>query len=137
MNRHSRSNIVLLELLIIILFFSLSSVVILRLFQTAHQQMERSTKTNGSLMNVQCWAERLYAQEDPVGYLTKIGWSMVDKNEYTRIHEPTGVLLRAYVTVEDSEQGRVCRTVITAEDKDLLLFTLPVCRYFPGMGVGL
>jgi hypothetical protein len=59
--KRSGSAIFLMEFIIVILFFSLSVVVTLQMFVTAHQMDTESTQINGALLHAQNVAEQFKA----------------------------------------------------------------------------
>lgn len=55
--RNSRSSLFLMELVIVILFFSLASAVCVRLFVKAHQMDQNTVNLNHAMMWIQNYAE--------------------------------------------------------------------------------
>ena len=61
MVKHNRQNTLLMEILIVVLFFALCSTVILNVFVGAHNQSERAGAQADALIAAQSLADRLYA----------------------------------------------------------------------------
>ena len=64
MRNNNRSNILLVEILIAVLFFMLSATVLVRVFVTARNMTVRSGVESRALAEAQNVAEALYAAED-------------------------------------------------------------------------
>ena len=64
-----------------LLFFSLSTVITLRLFVTAHQQEQQSVRLSEALEQAQDTAEQFYAGGR--AFLTNTGWSADTQGEAT------------------------------------------------------
>ena len=130
----SKANLVLLELLIVLLFFALSATVMLRLFAGAYSASRESRQKSDLLLAAQDWAERLYACEEPAALLQEGGFCEADG-----------------LWTLDGAEGRLCVRLSEAESgagrlRDIRLsalnpageavLTLPVCRYLPGEAAG-
>ena len=76
MKSGNRSNALLVELLIVVLFFMLSSTILLRVFSTAHQQNVRAGAITTALTEAQNVAEGLYAADDVEAELRKMGFEL-------------------------------------------------------------
>lgn len=61
MVKHNRQNTLLMEILIVVLFFALCSTVILNVFVGAHNQSARAGAQADALIAAQSLADRLYA----------------------------------------------------------------------------
>ncbi len=75
MRANNRSNALLIELLIVLLFFMLSATVLLRLFAAARLQGEAAQELAEATLQAQNLAEMLYAAEDPEQMLQAEGFS--------------------------------------------------------------
>ena len=64
MVKHNRQNTLLMEILIVVLFFALCSTVILNVFVGAHNQSARAGAQADALIAAQSLADRLYAADD-------------------------------------------------------------------------
>ena len=63
-SKHNRTNVLLVEILIAVLFFMLSATVLVRVFVTAHNLTVRSGVETIALSDAQNVAEAIYAAED-------------------------------------------------------------------------
>lgn len=64
MRNKSRTNVLLVEILIAVLFFMLSATVLVRVFATARNMTARSSVEQRALTEAQDVAEMLYASQD-------------------------------------------------------------------------
>ena len=115
MKSGNRSNALLVELLIVVMFFMLSSTVLLQVFSTARGQSTLSGKLTQALNAAQSMADRLYAAKDPESALTEMGciqeeslWRLPGDDfdltvSLTREHQPFGELLRYQVRAVSGE----------------------------------
>lgn len=133
MKTANRSNALLVELLIVVMFFMLSSTVLLQVFLTARNQSERAGAITRALNDAQGVADRLYAAKDAdaaLAALRDMGFdfdaaagSRLDRGDYTLlVHRDT----------EDREAGLMHLYTVSACQGDEELFTLPVARYKEG-----
>ncbi len=81
-----QGNILLIELLIVILFFSLSQVVMVRVFASAHETSHESVRLRHALMACQYVAEHLSVSEDPAALLLSLDYTGGD-GTYIRCDE--------------------------------------------------
>ena len=65
MRSQSRTNALLIELLIVILFFMLASTILVRVFGEAYRQSETAGVSVEALAGVQNLADRIYASGEP------------------------------------------------------------------------
>ena len=75
MSKNNRSNVLLVEILIALLFFMLSATVLVRVFVTARNLTVRSGVESVAVVQAQNVAETLYATEDIDQTLTDMGFS--------------------------------------------------------------
>ena len=89
MRGKSRSNILLVEILIAVLFFMLSATVLVRVFVAARNMTVRAGVESLAMAEAQNVAEALYAAEDADQALEALGFSSYhgvwtrDKGDYT------------------------------------------------------
>ena len=69
MNSGSRGNALLVELLFVVMFFMLTTTVLLEVFAKASSFSNRSELLTNSMVRAQNTADQLYAAEDPEAYL--------------------------------------------------------------------
>ncbi len=136
MRSKSRSNVLLVEILIAVLFFMLSATVLMRVFAAARNLTVRSGVESRALTEAQNVAEALYASEDVEQTLSQLQfasshgtWSK-DCGEYslyvTAETQPTGAgevwsgSVSAFYKLRDPDAAR-------AADEEL--FRLPCAKY--------
>lgn len=138
MKRHS-SAVFLMELTLVILFFSLSAVVTLRLFVTAHQQEQQSALRSDALELAEDTVEQIRALGASF-FDSADGWIITAQEPGGTIYTYQGGDLRMEVFLQQEETGagtletgEVC---ITGSEKSAcrgqVLCRLPIGRYSPG-----
>jgi len=145
-----RVNALLLELLIVVLFFSLACIVLIRVFAGAAHLSLRAGDQNSALLEAQNLAEQIYAAEN-VGKLLEneiIGDDLTydcfvrcGENVWEKdAAEGNGIRFRVTVTNVGQSEGdgvlREGRIEAFSSDDAELLFTLDCSRYIPGEAVG-
>ena len=141
MKRHS-SAVFLMELTLVILFFSLSAVVTLRLFVTARQQEQQSALCSDAMELAEDTAELVYAKG--VSFLEKdAGWTVSEAPDgaedahYCYKYDDSGLLMEIYSESEQTAAGvlETSEVRITGSEKSgspgQVLCRLPVKRYYP------
>ena len=124
-----KGRIVLIELLIAFLFFSLAAVIALQLFAHGQEFSRQSTLRSAALRQAQSLAERLYASNETEALLRNIGFEKQD-SAYTM--KADGALYKVSLSASGTEAGVIQNMVITAYEGEKELFTLPVSRYEGG-----
>ena len=126
MKKRSQGNALLVELLIVVLFFMLAATVLLRVFAAAHGQGMLAQRYNDALTAAQNAADRLYAAQDPEETLRDMGftadggiWRLM-QDEYT---------LEVEWAREPLDAGMLRRQEVRAVAGDEQLVTLPCSRY--------
>ena len=136
MRNRNRSNVLLVEILIAVLFFMLSATVLVRVFVTARNMTVRSGVESRALTDAQNVAETLYSADDVEAALEELQfasshgtWSK-DCGDYTLYvngeTEPMGAgelwtgTVSAFYKLRNPDDAR-------AEDEEL--FSLPCTRY--------
>lgn len=136
MRNRNRSNVLLVEILIAVLFFMLSATVLVRVFVTARNMTVRSGVETAALSEAQNVAETLYAAEDVDATLEALQfksshgtWSK-DCGDYTLYVtggvEPTNAgafwsgSVSAFYKLRNPDQARMA---------DEELFSLPCVKY--------
>lgn len=127
MRTHTRSNALLVELMIVILFFMLASTVLIQVFAKARSMSASAETIAAAIMDAQNAADRLITAADPESELEEMGFSrdggkwVLDRDSYRmeaeteRIPAPAGKMIRQSVRV------------ISADGTELL--RLPCSRY--------
>lgn len=125
MVKHNRQNTLLMEILIVVLFFALCSTVILNVFVGAHNQSARA----GALIAAQSLADRLYAADERKDALRQSGFA---ENEDGAWHLHCGAY-DLLVTLGETAcpAGTMETAQVTALRQEKTLFSLPSARYVP------
>lgn len=127
-----QGNILLIELLIVILFFSLSQVLMVRVFASAHEKSRGSVQLRHALMVCQDVAEQLSASDNPDALLLRLNFTG-ESGSYFRCEEQ-GFDVYVHCAEEETTAGTLCTATITAQKDDREILTLPVSRYVPKEG---
>ena len=128
-----QGNILLIELLIVILFFSLSQVVMVRVFASAHEKSHDSVQLRHAMMACEDLAEQLSVSEDPDVLLLQQDFTGSD-GSYFRCDEH-GFDLYVQCQQEETEAGALLNSIITAKKDGSEILSLPVALYIPKEGV--
>ena len=128
MREGGRANALLVELLLVILFFMLSATTIVELFAGAKHKTVQARATSEAIMEAQNIADDLYGADDPDTVLKELGFSEGD-GVWTL--EETEYTLTVLQKEEETEAGilRTFKVSATGDGKDL--FSLPSTRYLP------
>ena len=81
--RRSKSSLFLMELIIIICFFALASVICMQLFAAAHTISRRSTGIQMAVMNAQNAAEIFVATGNTYGMWFDENWNEIYSGNYS------------------------------------------------------
>ena len=129
MKTGNRSNALLVELLIVVLFFMLAATVLLQVFTGASDQGNRAGKTTQALNAAQNVAERLYMAGDAEAVLRDMQFTQ-EGEVWTR---DDGDFVLEAVTARETRTGGVWRgqEVRVTLNGDRLV-TLPCSRYEEG-----
>ena len=125
MVKHNRQNTLLMEILIVVLFFALCSTVILNVFVGAHNQGAQAD----ALIAAQSLADRLYAADERKDALRQSGLAE-DEDGAWHLHCGAYDLL---VTLGETAcpAGTMETAQVTALRQEKTLFSLPSARYVP------
>ncbi len=127
-----QGNILLIELLIVILFFSLSQVVMVRVFASAHEKSHESVQLRHALMACQDIAEQLSVCEEPDALLLTLDFNGED-GTYFRCDE-NGFDLYVHSVREETPAGTLISSTVTARHEEKEILSLPVSLYVPKEG---
>lgn len=125
MRSENRSNALLVELLIVILFFMLSASVLVQVFGKARNMSARAETIAAALSDAQNVADQLYAAPDADDALSALGFTG-EGGEWRRSGSYDLTVSRQEETAEAGVMRRYEVRVIS--DGDTLL-TLPVARW--------
>ena len=128
--RHSTANILLIELVLVILFFMLCVSTIVEMFGLARVKSAYAKASCSAMLAVENLEERLAGAENAGAELEAAGFTAADGRW---VLEQDGYTITAAETEEKTEAG-ILRTVeFSAEQKTgRKLFDLPVVNYLPG-----
>lgn len=126
MNRNHRGNALLVELLIVVLFFMLAATVLLQLFATARTQSARAgalTEATGWAQNI---ADTLYTAPAAEEKLAEMGFTP-DGERWVLAEDPlTASVALSRETTGAGVLNRYSVSILSGED---VLITLPGARY--------
>ena len=128
MREGHRANALLVELLLVILFFMLGATTLVELFANAKHKTLQARATNVSIMEAQNIADDLYGTDDPDAVLQELGF--IKDGESWKLEEKEYTL--TVTQKEEAAEAGVLRTFTisaTGDGKDL--FSLPSTRYIP------
>ena len=128
MREGRRANALLVELLLVILFFMLGATILVEIFGDAKHKSLQARATNTAIMEAENVADDLYGADDPDAVLKELGFSEADGiwtlegKEYT---------LKVTQKEEDTEAGTLRTFTVSATGDGKDLFSLPSTRYLP------
>lgn len=128
MREGSRANALLVELLLVILFFMISAAIIVQVFADAKMKSRTAHITNASMMEAENLADELYHADNPEellanqGFTSENGEWVLQRDEY---------LLKVTKQEEETGSGILRTYSISGMDGDKTLLTLPSARYIP------
>lgn len=102
--KKSGSAVFLMELILVILFFSLSAVVTLRLFAVSHQQERQSAQISDAMELAANTAERFRAQGAAL-FRPDAGWSAAGQDGGATLYTCTREGLRIEVLLKEKQTG--------------------------------
>ncbi len=128
MKNRSRSNTLLIELLLVIFFFMCSAGILVQIFATAKLKSKAAHMINASMLDAENIAEDLYGSDDPDTVLASYGFTAQDGSWEL---QKDGYLLKVAVKNEETESGTIRSYEITGVQGEETLITLPSTRYIP------
>ena len=127
--RHYKGNMLLIELIIVILIFSLTQLVVVRVFAAAHDKAVYSTILSEALLTGEDVAERLSREQNPDAALMDMGF-VGGGGQYVKSSQE-GYDLYVTLAREISTAGELVESTIVARANGTDLYSLPVSCYFP------
>lgn len=131
MKSRNHSNALLIELLIVVLFFALSGTVLLQVFTASSAQSQRAAVINEALVAAQNVAEQLCAvgtEEDrAVEALAAMGFQQNGDSGWEQDRD--GYCLRVTLDMEKRDAGQMLLARIEASKGAEILFAFPAARY--------
>ncbi len=126
MRSNNRSNALLVELLIVVLFFMLASTVLLQVFVKARNMSEKSGWITRALTEAQNVSERLAASDDPEAALADLGFA--PQGDAWVLAED-GFVTEVVLSAEDRAAGKMRRQEVRVLKDGEELLSLPGARY--------
>lgn len=135
MNGGQKRNSMLIELIIVILFFSISVSIIMQLFVAASERSKQSEAENLAVFYAEDIAERFIASGEALDAFFADGWTQAGDG-WERALDADGRALRMVAggTEEETAAGTLATLDVTIYDGDRVAASLPVSRYIPGEG---
>ena len=129
MKRNHTGNVLLVELLIVILFFMLGSIILVQVFGKAHEMNAYADTLAEAVSEVQSAADTLYAAgaEDLERTFAEMSFEEDGPGRWVRIGERYS--LYAEASEEPSTYGIMRRMEVKAVAGEETLLTLPCSRY--------
>ena len=128
MKEGSRANALLVELLLVILFFMLGSTTLVEIFADAKHKSLQARAMNFAIMEAENISDDLYGADDPDKVLQDLGFTkendswILTQKEYT---------LTVTHKDEETENGVLRKFTIDGKGDGKDLFSLPSTRYIP------
>lgn len=127
----SRSHLFLIELIVVILFFSFASAITILVFNKSHELAEDSTALNGAIMAVQTAAESdrivgfSHIDTDPAPIYFDSSWRFSNPSDavYT---------LKSDVALEKREAGSMAVYSYNVTAGEEAIYSLQTKKYYPG-----
>ena len=134
MNTGKRGNILLVELLIVIFFFMIGSVILMQVFEKSYMQSRKADAQTQALSEGQSIADRLYLAEDASAELEKLGFvqdgqEQEGESAFLWTKEADPVTFSYGYDMVNAENGVIRKGTLTAMYKGEELFSLPCTRY--------
>ena len=119
----------LIELVIVILFFSLSQVVLVQVFAGSQILTKENEDLNYAVLELQNLAEQLYAGADPEQTLLENGFEQEDGQYVYPVRR--GIHLGVTLQQEEQPSGLLVEMILSAHLEKTELMTFSCVRYFP------
>ena len=120
MKHHSHSNSLLVELLIVVLFFMLASTVLLQLFTAARTQSQKAEDLSEATLHAQNIAETLYSGQGDGSFVSS-------GERFFFFFSSLSASIES--AAERTEAGTLTRYTISIFSGDELVYALPGARY--------
>lgn len=126
MKNGSRANALLMELLIVILFFMFAAMTLVQIFGMSRSRSRQAMAANDAMLEAQNTAETLYDAEDTESVLTEMGFTRngeawtLENGEYTLV---------VTEMLEETKAGVLRNTRVDAVYGEETVISLPATRY--------
>ena len=128
MKRENRTNALLVELLIVILFFMLGAAILIQVFGKSHHLERNAQASAAALVDAQNVAETLYATNGDTEYLQEQGFVYSAEGEVW-LKPAEGYQLRVTITDTTLVKGSIREMRLEAVVDDTVLLSLPCSKY--------
>lgn len=125
-----RGNTLLVELLVVILFFALSQTIVLQVFTKAQQINHESEATHLALTQARDVAETLAVSDDAQAALAQMGFTADGSGSL--VAQGDGYRLTATVSSLTQTTGSITTVTLTAIQNGVEVFSFPATRYKGG-----
>lgn len=129
MKTGNRGNALLVELLIVVMFFMLASSILIQVFAAAHNQSSRAELLTRAVSQAQNVADTLYTAGDPAAVLGSLGF---EQKEDRWDLESEGFRIEVTIKDEPRESGTFSRREVRVLTDQETLVTLPCSRWEGG-----
>lgn len=130
--RRGRNNALLLELLVVVLYFVLLAAVLIQIFAAGYSQSQMADAMGEALSEGQELEEQLYKADEPERLLEQLGYARAGEI-WSR--DDGSYMLQVELGWSDTECGRLLSGTIEAIYDETRLFELPFARYVPGVAM--
>lgn len=125
--RNYKGNTLLIELMVVILFFALSQAIVLRVFARAQSLNHEAQVTNIALMRAEDTAETLAVSTNTEVALQSLGF--VSQDGRYELVSPDGYRLTASISRFSQPSGELTTVELHAYRGTAELFAMPAVRY--------
>ena len=131
MRKQNQTNALLVELLIVILFFMLGSSILIRVFGASYKLTGQADRMAQAMLEAQNTADTLYSAADIRQALEELGFTGTDSGSEgeTWTRQDDGYTLQVTYAQEEMEHGVMNRMQVQAADGEEVMITLPCSRY--------
>lgn len=129
MKKNHSANVILIELVIVILFFMLASTTVVEVFGAAKLKSNRAHAYTEALAEAQNLAEQLYTEQDGETCLSHAGF--VKTGDHWEVARE-GYSLKVAVETENKKSGILVHQNVEALFGAESLFSLPCDRFVQG-----
>lgn len=137
---HSKSGLFLMELIIVILFFSLASTVCIQMFTKSHLISQETVDKNEAVLIAQNLAESWYAAEGELTAMQAVfGDAVVTEDQLTLSYDGdwnscdgSSAVYTAVLTNDDTDANEIlCHITVRGADAEEALYTLELQHHIP------
>lgn len=129
--KNYKGNMLLIELVIVILFFSLSQVIIVQVFAASQQKATESRIAHAAMMAAQDVAERLVGENKPGQALEGMGFTRTE--DFYMRDNGDGFQLNVSLRALEQPAGTLYSATVNAMRDGVELLSLPSV-YYEGAG---